>query len=86
MLQHQLNRALLGTLMSAETADIVADRIEHLEAEVTGTKKEIARLNARLEAGRGYLMQTSAITVDETLVAFGWTSDGLHEENNQTDQ
>lgn len=38
----RLNRALLGTLMSKETANIVADRLEELERENTKLREEIA--------------------------------------------
>lgn len=38
---HQLNRALLHTLMSAETANIVADRLEELEREKDRLRKFI---------------------------------------------
>ena len=41
----QLNRALLGTLMSRETANIVSDRIEELEAENAKLRKALAAVN-----------------------------------------
>lgn len=67
----KLNRALLGTLMSAETADIVADRIEHLEAEVIGLKAEIARVSADRQALDNILTNriNRSVDVENTLLA-----------------
>ena len=59
----QLNRALLRTLMSREAADVVADRLEELEADAGRLRTENYCLKQDLEECR-HLMRKALPTID----------------------
>ena len=58
-----LNRALLRTLMSREAADIVADRLEELEADAGTLRTQNHCLKHDLEECR-HLMRKALPTID----------------------
>ncbi len=61
--------------------DLWTDSEREMRKEIARLRAVVRECNRRLDEGRDYLMQVSpdAITVENTLEAFGWTRDGLSE-------